>query len=291
MKQAMHRTTIKIATTMALAAALLTGVSSTSASARPAVEPAQHSNPATSNAPAYLALGDSVPFGYSPLLPIGNPARYVGYPELAAPKLDLKLANLSCPGQTSGGFLSLTGTDFGCFDFRKVAALHTSYSGTQLQAALDYLAAHPRTRLVTIMLGANDLFLCQVTTAHRCTDPAELQATLKTYATNLTTALTAIRSVYHGRLIAVAYYTTNFADPASVVPVQALNATTASVMAGFHGQMADAYTPFARASAPFGGSACAAGLLIKLPDGTCDAHPSPAGARLLTRAVVSAADR
>jgi hypothetical protein len=35
----------------------------------------------------------------------------------------------------------------------------------------------------------------------------------------------------------------------------------------------------------FGGDPCAAGLLIKLPDGTCNIHPSPAGHLLLARAI------
>jgi len=34
-----------------------------------------------------------------------------------------------------------------------------------------------------------------------------------------------------------------------------------------------------------GGSPCAAGLLIKLPDGTCNIHPSPAGHLLLAQAI------
>ena len=38
-------------------------------------------------------------------------------------------------------------------------------------------------------------------------------------------------------------------------------------------------------SSGFGGEACAAGLLIKLPDGTCDIHPSPAGHLLLAQAI------
>jgi hypothetical protein len=33
------------------------------------------------------------------------------------------------------------------------------------------------------------------------------------------------------------------------------------------------------------GSPCAAGLLIKLPDGTCNIHPSPAGHLLLAQAI------
>ena len=51
------------------------------------------------------------------------------------------------------------------------------------------------------------------------------------------------------------------------------------------GKVADGFAAFAGPSAAFGGSPCAAGLLIKLPDGTCNIHPSPAGHLLLAQAI------
>src|SRR5215472_5425153 len=60
----------------------------------------------------YLALGDSVPFGYNPLLvtPGVSPDVFVGYPQLAS---DLfrprkKLLDAACPGETSTSLI--TGT-------------------------------------------------------------------------------------------------------------------------------------------------------------------------------------
>ena len=47
----------------------------------------------------------------------------------------------------------------------------------------------------------------------------------------------------------------------------------------------DLFAAFEGPSAAFGGSPCAAGLLIKLPDGTCNIHPSPAGHQLLAQAI------
>ncbi len=244
---------------------------------------------ATGRAAAYLALGDSVPFGYNPLFPAGPVSEYVGYPELAAPRLHLPLTNLSCPGQASGGFVALGGADNGCFLFRATVGLHTNYGGSQLHAALAFLAAHPKTRLVTITLGANDLFLCAKASADGCLAPQEIASTLATFAVNLGGALRAIRSVYHGRLVAVTYYTTDFSDPAVTVPIQALDTVLSRVTRAFGGTVADGYAAFEKASAPFGGNACAAGLLIALPGGTCDIHPSTAGATLLAGAVVKAA--
>src|SRR6478752_7305485 len=63
----------------------------------------------------YLALGDSLPFGFSPLVSPKDASNFIGYPEKAAPRLKLALTNAACPGQTSSGFISLDGSDNGCF--------------------------------------------------------------------------------------------------------------------------------------------------------------------------------
>jgi lysophospholipase L1-like esterase len=243
----------------------------------------------------YLALGDSVPFGYNPLLAIPSPAyKYVGYPELAAPALHLRVTNLSCPGQTTGGYLSGSPQDDnGCVDFRTHARLHTSYDGTQAAAAVAFLKSHPRTRLVTIMLGANDLLLCQQNEPMHCTTEA-VTAALNAAAAHLAEAVSAIRNAYKGPLVAVTYYATNFKDAATVGAITGLNATLSSVVtaagAGGPVAIADGFTPFEQASGP-AGDPCAAGLLIPLPlpTGGCDKHPSPRGARLLAGAVIRAA--
>lgn len=250
--------------------------------------------PAASAGPAgdYLALGDSVPFGFNPLLPLpSDPAGYVGYPELVARRAGLSLTNLSCPGQTSGSFLSLTAADNGCFLFRSIAPLHTPYAGTQLQAALAFLTTHPDTRLVTLMLGSNDLLLCRKTTADGCTDPHEVATTLAGTARHLVTVLAAIRHVYHGQLVVVTYYSPDFADPTLTLPIRGLDALTTLITRLFAGTVADGFTPFRERSAAYAGSPCAAGLLIALPTGTCDIHPSPAGAELLAQAVIVAAGK
>jgi lysophospholipase L1-like esterase len=245
--------------------------------------------PAQASSGRYLALGDSVPFGYSPLLPIPSPpSAYVGYPELIGGSTGLRVTNLACPGQTSGGLNRLTGDDNGCFPFRQAAHLHTDYAASQLTAAVRFLKAHPGTRAVSLMIGANDLFLCQQTTADQCTSPAEVQAVLTSYAAHLTVTLGKLRSVYHGRLIGVTYYATNYADPFAVAAIQALNSVTAQAFGAAGGIVADGFTAFQGPASAFGGDTCAAGLLIKLPTGGCNVHPSPKGARLLARTVATA---
>jgi hypothetical protein len=70
--------------------------------------------------------------------------------------------------------------------YRTQFALHVQYQGTQMEYALEYLAVHRHTQLVTIDIGANDAFLCQETTADHCASGAELQALVQEIRTSLT---------------------------------------------------------------------------------------------------------
>ncbi|MGH3795909.1 MAG: SGNH/GDSL hydrolase family protein [Pseudonocardiaceae bacterium] len=238
----------------------------------------------------YLALGDSVPFGFNPLIDKRDPTKFIGYPEDAATQLGMALTNASCPGEASGGFISLTGADNSCRPFRAAFPLHVSYQGSQLDFALASLRSHPRTTLVSLTLGANDLFVCQKTTRDHCASPVEVAATLATYERNLTTILSAIRAVYRQQLVTLTYYSIDDRDPATTRTVAALNAVIATVTARFDGEVANGFTAFARAAARDGDN-CTAGLLRKYPDDTCDIHPSATGARLLAGALVAAVHR
>jgi lysophospholipase L1-like esterase len=247
----------------------------------------------------YLALGDSVAFGYVPpqAVPAPNysdPRSFVGYPEDVARALHIPVSNASCPGETTASFFVPGAPSNGCenspgssIGYRTEYPLHVQYPGTQMQYALKYLAVHRDTRLVTIDIGANDVFLCQETTADACASTAELQAVLQQIQANLTIIYTLIRDVahYHGLLVALTYYSTSYSDPTQVAGTEALNSVIASVTEKFGGKVADGFAAFEGPSAAFGGSPCAAGLLIKLPDGTCNIHPSPAGHLLLAQAI------
>src|SRR5215470_9602627 len=126
--------------------------------------PALRSALAVSNpSPPYLALGDSVAFGYSPLVDPSDPHNFSGYPTPAARTLGENLTNASCPGETSSHFIDLAGSDNGCGAFRANSPLHVAYSGTQLAFADSFLTSHPTTQLVSINIGANDLFVLQRT--------------------------------------------------------------------------------------------------------------------------------
>lgn len=250
----------------------------------------------------YLALGDSVAFGYVPpnALPPPNyldAHSFVGYPEFLAQQLDEHVSNASCPGETTSSMLEPGAQSNGCENepgspvgYRTLFPLHAQYRGTQMDYALHYLAAHKHTRLVTIDIGANDVFLCQETTSDHCTAPAELNGVANEIATNLGTIFHELRDVagYHGPIVALTYYPLSYSDPATVAGTVFLDSVIAGVTTANSGIVADGFAAFEDPSLTSGGDPCAAGLLIKLPDGTCNIHPSPAGQQLLAGAIAKA---
>lgn len=249
----------------------------------------------------YLALGDSVPFGYQPAAATPAPTyqiarSFVGYPELVGQALDERVSNAACPGETTASMVTAGAQSNGCENsvgspvgYRTLYPLHVEYQGTQLAYALQYLHAHKHTRLVTIMIGANDAFVCQETTLDHCGSPAELIGVATQIATNLNTVFAAIRGAgYDGPLVAVTYYSLSYSDPAQLGGALFLNSAVTGVASAYGGIVADGLAAFAGPSAAFGGSPCAAGLLIRLPGGGCDVHPTLAGHRLLAGAVLKA---
>jgi lysophospholipase L1-like esterase len=145
----------------------------------------------------YLALGDSVAFGYVPPQAVPSPMylvahSFVGYPEYLAQQLDERVWNASCPGETTASMLTAGAQSNGCENsvgspvgYRTLYPLHVQYQGTQMDYALSYLAAHTHTRLITIDIGANDAFVCEETTSDRCSSPAELFGLASEISNNL----------------------------------------------------------------------------------------------------------
>jgi lysophospholipase L1-like esterase len=247
---------------------------------------------ANGDEPGYLALGDSVAFGYDPLVSPADrsdPDNFEGYPEALADMLDIGVTNASCPGEASGGFISLTGVDNSCRPYRFVGhyPLHVDYSTSQLDFAVAYLRAHPNTKLITINLGANDLFVlqkqCNFVTACIL---SELPALLAQLGRNLQTIYAGLKAAgFHGQLLALTYYSRDYRDPTGVTVISLINDVVARATLAAGGRAASGFTAFATASAPFGGDTCAAGLLIRLTATTCDIHPSPKGRDLLAKTI------
>ena len=79
--------------------------------------PKHHGKPAVKD--TYLALGDSVAFGYVPPNAVPAPdyfdsGSFVGYPEDLAKLLKETVANASCPGETSQNMLVANTPSNGC---------------------------------------------------------------------------------------------------------------------------------------------------------------------------------
>ncbi|HSS61296.1 MAG TPA: GDSL-type esterase/lipase family protein [Candidatus Limnocylindrales bacterium] len=247
----------------------------------------------------YLALGDSVAFGTNPLLDPRNANNFIGYPAIAGKALDMNVVNSACPGEATGSFISLTGLDNVCRPYRAAFPLHTSYTGTQLAFAVDFLKHHRTTRLVTLGLDANDFF--RLTSGpgspwppSTCFTPDLTQYFATCAVQNLTTIFAAIRGAhYHGLIVVVLYYALNYGDPQSVfVTHDLLNQAMITAGTPFGVRFASGFKAFKAAAAPFNGDSCKAGLLIVLSTSplSCDVHPTPKGRDLLAKAVVRAVE-
>jgi len=260
----------------------------------------------------YLALGDSIPFGMDiTLLPpyasqLPKATDFVGYPEIVAQAQHVALLNLSCPGESSGSFLNVNIIDYGCNSphpqpsgppvppFKSLGLLRVNYTGPQMVYAESQLQANKRLSLVTLNIGANDVFVVLPALTQCGTDQTCIQNTLtpvlQTYAGNLAQILTRIRALYQGKLIVMKYYSP---APALDSLAVAVNDTMTQVVNQLNAQphfarvlLADGFTAFQLASVFANHDACQAGLLIRLPASPpppqpCDIHPSPTGRDLL----------
>jgi lysophospholipase L1-like esterase len=248
----------------------------------------------------YLALGDSVAFGYRPpqVTPPAaylDPANFTGYPSVVARELGLTVVNASCPGETTASMINIAAPSNGCENspdsrpgYREVNPLHVAYRGSQLAFAVSFLEQHRDTKLVTIDIGANDLDLCLDTTPDHCTGP-DFQQTLAQVGANLDTILATLRGTahYRGEVVVLTYYAVNYRDGKGVRQIEALNAVLGQQGERFGAQIANGFGAFQAAAAAADGDTCAAGLRIRLPEGGCDAHPSVLGRDVLASAVVA----
>jgi lysophospholipase L1-like esterase len=251
----------------------------------------------------YLALGDSVTFGYeeSAVVPAPNyhnASSFPGYPEQLGAELHLTVANAGCPGETSSSLINASAQSNGCENsvgssaaaYRKLYPLHERYRGSQLAYALAYLHAHRDVRLVSLMIGANDYFVC-VKIMNGCGTSTAQHAVLSKISHNVRQILSTIRNKAHygGQLVIVNYYSLNYAFAAINAQSIALNRAVDGAAKPFHVAVADGFGELKAAAIHFGGSTCVAGLLTELgTPGKCGVHPSFAGQALLAQALEKA---
>jgi lysophospholipase L1-like esterase len=257
-----------------------------------------------------LVLGDSIAFGY--IAAVGSvgyfytrPENFIGFANDLGDRLHLDAVNASCPGATTGSFLSLTAPDNGCKGYRELYPLHVDYQSTQLEFATRYLKSHRDVRLVTITLGANDGLLLEISCAEiPKSTPATVEACIEAgapavfakVAENIATILADLRATgYGGVIVLTNYYSTDYSDstqPGITELTAALNNAIAAPAQVYGAVVADVFTVFHTiASDPaFGGQTCKTGLLnpdLYTPN-ACNEHPALTGHRLIARTIAHA---
>ena len=106
----------------------------------------------------YLALGDSIAYGFNPGKAAQPSPSDTGYVDLFAARLrklspKIAVVNYGCPGESS-----VTFAKGGCSFPREGGKLHDPYRGAQLKAALSFLRAHKgQVSPITLTLWGNDL--------------------------------------------------------------------------------------------------------------------------------------
>jgi lysophospholipase L1-like esterase len=288
---------VTVAVVVAVASLVITAGTTLAATAR--VQPVVAGS-------TYLALGDSIVFGYRESSNMPNPdysnaANFMGYPEDIAAALGLKLTNAGCPGETTSSMIDKTADSNGCenrYDstsqqqvaggYRTAFPLHTSYRRSQLPFAEQFLKRHPGTRLVTLTIGANDAFLCVSKTSDGCV--SEFGTLLTTIKTNIATILKRIRATgYTGQIVLVDYYSLNYSDSTLTGEIQILNSNIEQAAKPYNVRVASAFNAFKNATAQNGGDTCQAELLTVLTNASspCGVHPSVQGQALLAQTAMA----
>src|SRR5229473_3991813 len=255
----------------ALAALAVTVGSATAASATPLPRPTPPEN-------YYLALGDSVAYGFQTSKALAGlpPAAFsTSYADLVAAQLRqlrprIATVNYSCPGESTTSFL------LPCIWKTSGHALHNDYTGSQLDAALAFLAAHRgQVSPITLSLNGNDIndFLQTCPPGDLACIQAGAPAAIAAYQARLTSILRQLRAAApNAEIIVVGAYDPDigafaFADPLFTQLNQAQQAAAAAVRARF----ADPFPVFNPQGDPAETTAiCTLTLLCSEGDG----HPS-----------------
>lgn len=197
----------------------------------------------------YLALGDSLAFGYQPNLDWSHSYPQQWFSSNLSKHHVTSFTNYGCNGETSYTFVN-----GGC---PYAYLLHNYYAGAQLNAAVSFIKAHAgKVSPVSLDMGANDLLpdinssTCAVSSSWS-TDLANLDSRLTgTILPQLTAALT-VNGARTGDLVMMNYYDPyQNICPNSLTYVQTLNQHLASDAAQFNVPVSDVFTAFGGATTP-----------------------------------------
>jgi lysophospholipase L1-like esterase len=259
---------------------------------------ASHVLAATSGAPRfnppkryYLAVGDSYTYGFQ-FRKLGQPptAFNTGYVDAFAERMralrpDLVVVNYGCPGESSTTLLA-----GGC-PTRSLVALHASYEGSQLNAAVAFLRAHPGTvSPITLTVGGNDVGdLIRSCGGDLLCVQARAPAAIVAYEAQLGTILQALRSAAPDSELIVngAWHSVLDATVAPLFDLQfaALNEAIARQAALADARFADQASVF---NPPGAEARVAAICTLTLLCSEGDSHPADAGYRVIAGVLFTA---
>lgn len=141
--------TLLLAPTVAVLLAL-SGTAASGTSQRPVYQSPQS---------YYLALGDSMAYGFQPTKTNAPPSAFnTGYVDRFVARLrklsaKIKVVNYGCPGEST-----VTFARGGCDWLKQGGKLHDAFRGSQLNAAKAFLRAHPgKVSPITVTLWGSDL--------------------------------------------------------------------------------------------------------------------------------------
>jgi|SRR5581483_5049328 len=238
----------------------------------------------------YLALGDSLVYGIQPAkVDAGLPPSgfHTGFVDVFAARLraitpHIRVVNYGCPGESTKTFVG-----GGCPWLP--GRLHDPFRGTQLDAAVAFLRAHPgQVSPITLTLFGNDV----AELAEACHDNGacirrRAPKALAQFGSRLTTILHRLRTAAPDAVIVVTGgWNFDVDDLKTSDPlVHSANAAIARSAAAAKARLAD----LARAFNPPGLAARKARLCwVTFICSAGDPHPTDAGYRLIGKAVFSA---
>ena len=155
---------------------------------------------------------------------------------------------------------------------------------------MSYLKKHQKVRLVSLMIGANDFFVCQETTADQCAACPSRRGCSATLGKNVKTILSTIRNKAHygGQIAIVNYYSLDYASQAGRPQIGLLNQAVDTAAKPFHVVVADGFGAARGGVRAFRRQHLHRRAATQLSTGGCGIHPSYAGQSLLAQALEKA---
>jgi lysophospholipase L1-like esterase len=227
--------------------------------------------PSLAGSMTYLSIGDSVAFGETDFTQ--NPSNgdrgyvsaYANYLATQNGGVRPNVVNLAIDGETTTSFLTGTGRVISVpgMNDQSVAAWNTNYTANPsnsqntmlLQQIVAAKAAGNDIGVVTISLGANNLFQLAASPGFLTATPASQQSQLEQTLNNIGSGYAVILAEIHALLPNAKVFALGEYNPFPAAPnsplnaiagpaIQGLNATIQSVAQSWGAQYVDTYTPF-----------------------------------------------